>query len=545
MILSKRYILSSVLVFGFVVAHSQNIKRAYKQLEKPDYEKADEFFKEILAEDNNHMAAHFGMALLYSNENFTKKDYLVSWEHADLVQNNISKISAEDQEIIAEYYTNTEERRSSRPVKKKMEISIEEMEDKLIRLVREGNDLQIVNQVIEQFPDFRYHQNAIHIRNYLEFRAAEKQNTVDAFHAFIHNYPDAAQVPLAIEKRNRLIFEEAKNKNSLEAIQEFINNYPQAKELSQALRIRNKLAFDQARQKNTVEAFENFINTFPEALEVMDAKLLQKDLIYQRAKRIKTLESFNEFIARYPEGGQYVDIFNLKSSELGKNLKQQNKYPGDHLLWVRVFDNNSRNDFCGAVEALDESIIIAGNTQEDTTNYFNGWILMLNNEGKMIWNKQVGDFKNDVVTQASINNTNEIILGGYTQSNYDTLDGKSWLFKIDDKGNKIWNRVIGSVETTGIALNDAGEIIVGGYLYQGDSIIAPHYFLTRLSMDGKRLWSRDYINKGKTVDVAVHRQNEILGGGNQWLFKTDNEGYLKWEVYRDSIDSISTICAGT
>lgn len=534
----------SIVVVSLLLTVSgwcQNNKRAYKNLEKQDYEKAHEFFNEILAESPDNVAAHFGLAVVYSTENTALKDYLKAWKHADYTEKNLNKLSSEDQEIISEYFINTEERRSSRPVNKKMQLAIEHMLDKLIRLVREGNDLEIVYKVLEEFPDFRYAENVIHIRNYLEFRKVEKQNTIEAYNGFISEFPDAAQVPQAIEQRNKLAFIQVKKENTVAALNTFIDQYSDSRFLHEAIRIRNNLAFQMAKQLNTIEAFEKFINDYPDAIELLTAKKIQMRLIYERAKEVNTLEAYNEFINKFPEGRQYIDIFNLKSTHLGNKFKVANKYPIFDLNWIRVFDNNSIYDILAETDVDSEGNIIVAGTTQDKTGNIDAWCLKLNEKGEMLWNKKVGEYKTDILTNVAVNSENELFFAGVTNKTHiDSSDGEAWLFKLNEDGIKLWNRSFNDFSLNDVKVDPEGHLVVGGYV-DADSTGMFHYQVIKLNQSGKRLWTRKYSNFGRVNELSVSENGNILVGGDKWVFLLDKEGYIRWEYYPDNNDSITAV----
>lgn len=535
-------IITILVLISLFSVHAQNNKRGYKNLEKKDFDKAHDIFSDILIEDPNNVAAHFGLAVIYSNDDYLNSDYLEAWGHADFVEKNMDKLSKEDKEIISEYFINTEERRSSRPVEKKMALATEEMLDKLIRLVREGNDLQIVYNVIEEFPDFRYADNVVHIRNYLEFRNVEKQNTIEAYNRFISQFPDAAQVPQAIEQRNKLAFEQAKKENTVAAFNTFVENYGNSRYVHEAIRIRNNLAFQKAKRLNTIEAFEEFMNNYPDAVELLTAKKIQRQLIYERAKEVNTLEAYNEFIKKYPEGRQYIDIFNLKSAHLGEKFKTSNKYPVFNLEWIRVFDNNSKYDVLGEVDVDSENNIIIGAVTQTEINNVNAWCLKLNSEGKMLWNKQVGEHKVDILTDVAVNANDELFFSGITnRTNIDTTDGEAWLFKLGADGRKLWNRSLGDITINDLDVDVEGNLVVGGFKGTADTVNGKHYQVIKMNSSGNRLWSREYTNPGMVNAISVSNNNDILVGGDKWVFLLDKEGYIKWEYYPNPSDSITAV----
>ena len=232
----------------------QNIKRGFKQLEKSDYEKAKEIFDQEKRVSAESLPANFGLSVIYADENSPFYNIIEAWSCAEIVEKNIGKLIAEDKEIIAGYFANTEVRRSSRPADKKILLAIRAIEAKMIKYIREENQLQLAYDVIEKFPDFRYYNNVIHIRNQLEFRKYEKLNTLDGYLEFMSKFPDAAQNEKAVKHRNKLAFERARNINTVEAYENYMKNYPKAVDYGNALKLRNAAAFNLARQKNTVDA---------------------------------------------------------------------------------------------------------------------------------------------------------------------------------------------------------------------------------------------------------------------------------------------------
>jgi thioredoxin-like negative regulator of GroEL len=516
---------------------AQNLKKGYKLLEKADYEKAYEVFGDALSGTDQNPAALFGMALVFADEKSPRYDVIGAWDYARKLQQNIDKLSTEESEFIGEYFYNTEVRHISRPVRKKMDYAIETMEAKLIKYVREENNLEVVYRVLDKFPDFRHHDNILHIRNQLEFRKYEKQNTLEGYLEFIQKFPDAAQIDKAIKYRNKLSFEKVCEVNTVEAYKDFMKQYPQAAEINLAVKRLHAVAFDRAKQLNTIAAFDEFIAHYPDALEISEARTIQKQLLYDYAKKIHTLEAYNEFIRKYPEGQQYIDIFNLKALDNGMQFLNQHPFPSSNMLWARSFDEEGNYELSASITAdTMNNYVIGGTVFKSDTRSTEAWIIKLAQDGKMTWNKYISEGYNDEVNLISVNPKNEILGAGYTWIGTDSASRESWLFKLGPEGQKLWSRKLGRMNIRTMKVTADGTIFLGGYLIN-DSL-QKKYSVIVLNENGKRLWSRTYTGNGEIFYMGQCPDERMLIVGNHWHAKTDPKGYLIWESPFSASDSI-------
>jgi tetratricopeptide (TPR) repeat protein len=537
----KRVLLIIPVLLLSLCINAQNIKRGYRHLEKLDYTKAKDEFKKVLITDKQNPAANFGLGLIYGDDKSPMHDIIQSWSHMDVVDKNLKSLTAEDKEIVGEYFANTEVRRSSRSADKKMEHAIGTIEATLIKYIREENNLELTYEIINKFPDFRHYDNVVHIRNHLEFRKYEKRNTLNGYLEFIEKFPDAAQIGKAIKYRNKLAFERVKNINTVEAYEQYMKDYPDAVEFSAAIKGRNSAAFARARRINTLKAYEDFISKYPEALEVAEAKKYQKQLLYEQAKRIKTLEAYNEFIKKYPEGNQYIDIFNLKSQDLGMKFLDRNNITWDNLTWSRSFDNEKNSETSGGIAITsDNKYIVSGTTLQEDSLWNDAWILKLDSEGKMIWNKVIGDKYEDHVCKVAVNSLNDIITLGYTWLSPDSASREVWIFKIDQEGKKVWNRSLGKWDVSSLLINGNNEIFIGGYQCN-DSV--NNYSVMVINDKGKKLWKRVFTGIGEVNSLALSPDGNIIMAGSKWGIKMDSKGYIIWESVFEPYDSITCVAA--
>jgi hypothetical protein len=524
-------------LFLALAVSAQNSKKGFKFLEKAEYDKSAEVFNEVLKEKSEDPAASFGLAMIYGDERSSLFNLVDSWEMALKCKANEEKLTPEELEFIGEYFQNTETRARSIPVKKKIDYAIETVEGKLIKYVREENNLNLVYEVLDKFPDFKYHDNVMHIRNQLEFRKYEKMNTFEGYKEFIQKFPDAAQIDKAKRYRNKLAYDKAVQTNSVEAYKEYLKNYPDAQESNQAVKMLNAAAFQKAKNENTVTGFDDFISQYPDALEVADAKIIQKGLLYDYAKKIHTLEAYNDFITKYPDGEQYIDIFNLRSLDKGMKLMESRGFPSNNLQWSRSFGAEDTKEFSASMVLDSLNNIIAGGTVvRSDTGKSDAWVIKTGPDGKMIWNKMVGEEYNDELGFLENGRHNEILGVGNTWLGLDSSSRETWIFKMGADGEKLWSKKLGRLKVNCLLTSGTGNIFLAGS--ESTDTSSAKYAIVALTENGKHLWNRNYTGNGELVRLCLLPNNYILMAGNHWRAKIDAHGYLVSESSFPATDSI-------
>ncbi|QQS51317.1 MAG: hypothetical protein IPM71_00920 [Bacteroidota bacterium] len=523
----KLFILISILLVFSIRLEAQNAKKGFNSLEKLEFDKAYDSFQKNLAENKDHVASNFGMAMVLADERSPSFNIVDSWQYVINMKDRINVLSQEELEYLSEYFLATEERKTNRPVKKKIELAIEAVESRLIKYIREENNLEAVYSVLEKYPDFKYHGNVVHIRNQFEFRKYEKMHTLAGYEEFIQKFPDAAQVPKATRYRNQLAFDQTKSANTVQAYNQYIKAYPQSAYLQQAIKLRNEAAYAESRKLHTLAAYDNFIALYPDALQIPEAKQYQRELMYEQAKRIKTLEAYNRFISMYPDGAYYIDVFNLKASDLGQKLFQTSGFQADKLKWARAFDNNNQPDRAEAFALLpDGSYVLAGTTRSSDSAYTDVWIIKLDAAGKMLWNKTIDQGYHDAVQHLVVTDSNALIVIGKTQVSPELNDYAGWMFMMGPDGEKKWNKNLGPIEVPAVVLGANNKLLLS--VQRTDTTVAFHN-LNLFDLNGKKVADRDYSRPGTFKNISSLTSGDLMLSGEKWIIHCDNKLYIKWE----------------
>ncbi len=534
------YIIFIVFLFFTLNLFGQKAEKGFKNLQKKDLVKAQEAFSKIIVEDSTNCSAQFGMSICLSHENNPAADYFSAWDHFLMAKKYFDKLTDDDNAFLKEFFTVRDTERRNRTIQYNLEIEEKIIEDKLIKFVREENNLAVAVKFIAVYPNSRFYENVVHIRNHLEFRKAEKANTFESYNDFLNKYPHSAQVNEAVKARDELAFQNASKKNTLEALDDFIKKYPTAYHFYDAIKQRDQLAFDFAKKQNSIEAFDNFITRYPTSLQIPAAKTIQRKLLYDKAKQVNTLDAYNDFIDRYPEGELFVDIFNLKTNVLGQNILSEAQGNKEMVKWIKGFDSEQKNDSAGGISLTNENqIILSGTRNKLSGSGTEAWVICVDQNGKTMWNKSYGPMPQNIVKFQTLTPKGDIILGGWNAPSTDSSLRKAWLMELSTSGNGNWERNIDGKEINTLTISSNDEIFVSGY-NTGDSLPQVLY-LAKLNNNYQKMWSREYIHPGILTSFATTPANNLVLASGRWLWKTDAQGYILWEKYLSQGDSISSV----
>jgi outer membrane protein assembly factor BamD (BamD/ComL family) len=493
--------------------------------------KAQVNFDKVLLEEPESAMANLGLAIVYSYDEYSDKDYFKALAYFQKAYEAQSQFTEDDKEVLNDLFAKQDKNRRNRTIIKNMDWQRQQVEDKLIKYVREENNTDYAKRFLKEFPDSKYHTNVSHILNYILFREAENKNTVAAFNQFLKEYPESAQADIAIKMRNQLAYQTAINEGSLNSYRNFVEKYPEATQVDDVKKLMEGMAFKEASDKQTLEAIERFMVEFPNSSKMLEAKALKQKLLFEWAKSVNSLEAYNKFVASFPEGSRYVDIFNLKASVLGEEILTN--FPTGNYQFVKGFDNQQLNDFGGGIaKRLNGELVVAASTRKAEGEMYDSWLLGLDASGKMIWNKMLGNRFDDLVNKVSISAQNEIYVAGITDAIVDSVKGQAWLYKLDANGKNIFNQRIDMDEVLDFVVYPDNKILVAGYSKNtNDSTFTPA--LVKLNANGNMLWSRAYSSKGKLYNLASDASGITYVAAGNWIFAINQAGYLKWDILLD------------
>ncbi|AHF80611.1 NHL repeat-containing protein [Thermococcus paralvinellae] len=226
--------------------------------------------------------------------------------------------------------------------------------------------------------------------------------------------------------------------------------------------------------------------------------------------------------------------------------------------WARSYGGKYYDEARTVAVTPEGDIIAAGTTESFGTGNYDLWVIRLDSEGNIKWQKTYGGKGDDSAYAVAVASNGDIIVAGSTSS-FGAGDYDLWVLRLDKNGNIRWEMTYGGEYgegALGVALALNGDIIVAGYtggFGAGDYDV----WMLRLDSAGNVKWQKTYGGEDEDValDVAIVKSSDIVVGGytysfgagkeDAWVLYLDGNGNVKWQkTYgREGEDEIWAISA--
>ncbi|MFD2515345.1 T9SS type A sorting domain-containing protein [Pontibacter locisalis] len=267
------------------------------------------------------------------------------------------------------------------------------------------------------------------------------------------------------------------------------------------------------------------------------------------------------------------------------------------LEWEKTFGGEESDWLSDIIQTSDGGYLlggasssgVSGEKSEASRGETDFWVIKLDAEGNIEWDRTYGGNTIDWLTQLQQTNDGGYILGGSSESDVsgdksepnwgdnDDMDmGQDyWIIKIDAEGNKEWDKTFGGLLAD--YLSDVIQTEDGGYLLGGSSGSRiggdrseefrggefGDYWIVKTDSNGNKEWDRTYGGTDSDELSSIQQTSDggyVLGGvsesdasgeksedskGNTdfWILKIDAKGDIEWDktIGGNSGDGLSTI----
>ena len=194
------------------------------------------------------------------------------------------------------------------------------------------------------------------------------------------------------------------------------------------------------------------------------------------------------------------------------------------LVWVKTYGGSNEDDAIDIVQAYDGGYVVLGFTNSNDgdvtgkiTTDQDYWLLKLNQDGDILWDKTYGGSENDQATGISKTNDGGYIISGFTASSDGDVSENAgfqdyWIVKVNTTGDIEWEKSFGF-----IGQDQAYKVIQtfdGGYFATG--------FLDVGLSEGEG---------NDLYDTPSNTRGTLHSLGDYWGIKMDANGNKIWRRY--------------
>lgn len=197
---------------------------------------------------------------------------------------------------------------------------------------------------------------------------------------------------------------------------------------------------------------------------------------------------FDTYVFQTEDGGYFVSGYSdsgVSGDKTAPSNGQRDYWvlklnPSGTIVWQKSLGGSTLDRGIISIETADGGFLIGGHSDsnisgdksENSRGLFDNWLVKLDENGNKEWDKTYGGNDNDIVRDI-IQVENGFIIGGYSHSGISgdktgELRGvvDYWIYKINEDGSMVWQKTIGGSQTDylrTVRQKPDGNLLVTGY----------------------------------------------------------------------------------
>ncbi|MCX5859468.1 MAG: hypothetical protein NT056_06175 [Proteobacteria bacterium] len=227
----------------------------------------------------------------------------------------------------------------------------------------------------------------------------------------------------------------------------------------------------------------------------------------------------------------------------------------ESVAWQKSYGEVGAEEPRSIQQTSDGGYIVAGQTSSFGAGDFDLWVLKLNSDGTVAWQKTYGGTSHDYAFSIQQTSDGDYIVAGATVSFSAGLTD-FWILKLNSDGTVAWQKTYGGTGDDwaySIQLTLDGGYIVVGYT---SSFGAGGYdfWILKLNSDGTVAWQKTYGGTDDDFSVSTHQTSDGgyivagqtssfgAGGNDLWVLKLNSYGTVAWQkTYGGTSDDFGLI----
>ncbi|HSV49795.1 MAG TPA: hypothetical protein VLH35_05720 [Candidatus Acidoferrales bacterium] len=203
------------------------------------------------------------------------------------------------------------------------------------------------------------------------------------------------------------------------------------------------------------------------------------------------------------------------------------------ILWNQTYLYGTGTELRYAA-ALSDGYLLVGN--QFSSNDINGYVAKVDTAGALVWQTVVGGEKIDKLFSGATVSDGFIVCG--LSYSYGGSGEAAWALKLDTNGETVWNNIYvcgANCALRSIVASDGGVVAAG---YSDTQFGNYDFTLLKIASDGHLSWNKTYgdQNSEKAYSITSAPDGYVLVGdvtsietnADAWVVRVDSDGILLW-----------------
>jgi len=213
-----------------------------------------------------------------------------------------------------------------------------------------------------------------------------------------------------------------------------------------------------------------------------------------------------------------------------------------NIQWQKTYGGGGDDVAHSIQQTSDGGYIVAGETDSFGAGFADFWVLKLDSNGEVLWQKTYGGGEDDIAHSIQQTSDGGFIVAGETAS-FGAGFADFWVLKLDSNGDIVWQMQKtygGSLDDKAYSVqqtSDSGYIVAGKTSSFGNPILGDMWVM-KLDSNGVVIWEKTYGGPGSNAanfirqtlegEYIVAGETSSFGAGKAdvWLLKLDINGNI-------------------
>lgn len=242
------------------------------------------------------------------------------------------------------------------------------------------------------------------------------------------------------------------------------------------------------------------------------------------------------------DGGYIVAGGTGASGNSGMDLWVFKVDAAGNVQWMKSYGGGNTEYAKSIQQTFDGGYIVAGLTYSFGAGDQDAWILKLDANGSVQWQKTYGGSNSDYILSIQQTSDGGYVAAGVTSS-FGSGSEDAWILKLNSSGNILWQKSFGGAGAD--YAGSAQQTSDGGYIVAGTSTSfgagSQDGWLLKLDADGNIQWQKTYGGTSQDFIESIQQTDDFgyvvagttysFGNGNSsaWVLKLNSYGDIQWQ----------------